>query len=96
MHMQASSRTVTPAGSGHAGTTGKSWLSVARRGSGQPGAGLRNAMGENNCFLNVIVQCLWRCGSFRHAVMQWPPAVYQVRKAAAIVTLCAYALSFVS
>ena len=41
-----------------------------------------------NCFLNVIVQCLWRCGSFRRAVMQWPQAVFQVRKAAALIIVC--------
>lgn len=90
MNMQASSVTVNLAGSAHAGTTGKSWLSVARQGTAQPGVGLRNATGENNCFLNVIIQCLWRCGPFRHAVMQWPKAVYQVRNTAAIVILCAY------
>lgn len=30
--------------------------------------GLRNEVGEYNCFLNVIVQCLWRCGEFRQEV----------------------------
>ncbi|KAL4421489.1 hypothetical protein ABPG75_010780 [Micractinium tetrahymenae] len=28
-------------------------------------AGLRNEAGEYNCFLNVIIQCLWRCADFR-------------------------------
>ncbi len=44
----------------------------ARAGSpeaGEPGlagaVGLRNETGEYNCFLNVIVQCLWRCADFR-------------------------------
>ena len=31
-------------------------------------AGLRNEAGEYNCFLNVIVQCLWRCADFRQQV----------------------------
>ncbi|KAL3144120.1 hypothetical protein ABBQ32_003911 [Trebouxia sp. C0010 RCD-2024] len=57
------------------------WLSAAQSGlasaSAQQGTGLRNATGEYNCFLNVIIQCLWHCASFRHAVMQWPKAVYQ-------------------
>lgn len=60
------------------------WLSAAQSGlasaSAQQGTGLRNATGEYNCFLNVIIQCLWHCASFRHAVMQWPKAVYQVSK----------------
>ena len=30
--------------------------------------GLRNEAGEYNCFLNVIVQCLWRCAEFRRMV----------------------------
>ncbi len=29
--------------------------------------GLQNAIGEYNCFLNVIIQCLWHCASFRGA-----------------------------
>ena len=30
--------------------------------------GLRNEVGEYNCFLNVIIQCLWRCDDFRRQV----------------------------
>ena len=33
-----------------------------------PATGLTNAAGEYNCFLNVIVQCLWHCGDFRQQV----------------------------
>ncbi len=40
--------------------------------------GLRNATGEYNCFLNVIIQCLWHCHHFRKQVMRWDPAAYQV------------------
>ncbi len=32
--------------------------------------GLRNATGEYNCFLNVIIQCLWHCHDFRRQVMK--------------------------
>ena len=32
------------------------------------GPGLANAVGEYNCFLNVIVQCLWYCAEFREQV----------------------------
>ena len=32
--------------------------------------GLRNETGEYNCFLNVIIQCLWRCTTFRQQVRQ--------------------------
>eukprot|EP00887_Chlorella_sp_A99_P005120 scaffold25.g5120.t1 len=35
-------------------------------------AGLSNAAGEYNCFLNVIIQCLWSCVEFRQAVASWP------------------------
>ena len=31
-------------------------------------AGLRNEAGEYNCFLNTIIQCLWRCADFRQQV----------------------------
>jgi hypothetical protein len=27
--------------------------------------GLSNEAGEFNCFLNVVIQCLWRCADFR-------------------------------
>ncbi|KAL4450736.1 hypothetical protein ABPG77_001092 [Micractinium sp. CCAP 211/92] len=37
--------------------------------------GLRNETGEYNCFLNVIIQCLWRCADFRRQVMAWGPDV---------------------
>ncbi|KAL4450739.1 hypothetical protein ABPG77_001095 [Micractinium sp. CCAP 211/92] len=54
----------------------------ARAGSpeaGKPGlagaVGLRNEAGEYNCFLNVIVQCLWRCADFRQQVASWGPEV---------------------
>ncbi len=40
--------------------------------------GLRNATGEYNCFLNVIIQCLWHCHDFRRQVMKWEPAAYEV------------------
>ena len=40
--------------------------------------GLRNATGEYNCFLNVIIQCMWHCRLFRQAVMTWDPSAYQV------------------
>lgn len=35
--------------------------------------GLRNEAGEYNCFLNVILQCLWHCRDFRQQVLSWPP-----------------------
>ncbi len=31
--------------------------------------GLQNQTGEYNCFLNVIVQCLWHCRSFRSGLL---------------------------
>ena len=40
-------------------------------------AGLSNEAGEYNCFLNVIIQCLWHCSEFRAAVAAWPPALYE-------------------
>ena len=37
-------------------------------------SGLANASGNYNCFLNVIVQCLWHCGEFRGMVLgDFPP-----------------------
>ena len=52
--------------------------SASSNGTSAGGAGLRNATGEYNCFLNVIIQCLWRCQAFRKQIMQWDPQVYQV------------------
>ena len=31
--------------------------------------GLQNQMGEYNCFLNVVVQCLWHCAAFREGFL---------------------------
>ena len=42
-----------------------------------PAAGLSNETGEYNCFLNVIIQCLWHCPEFRAAVAAWPPHFYR-------------------
>lgn len=45
------------------------------------GPGLQNDPGEYNCFLNVIVQCLWHCAAFRDAFLNLPCKVLQVRSA---------------
>ncbi|XP_047083671.1 uncharacterized protein LOC124694764 [Lolium rigidum] len=34
------------------------------------GAGLKNAAGEYNCFLNVIIQSLWHLSQFRHKFLK--------------------------
>ena len=34
--------------------------------------GLQNETGEYNCFLNVIIQCLWHCSDFRAGLMALP------------------------
>lgn len=95
--MQASSvsaQQAQQAGCGHGSTSGKSWVSAARQGLG---AGLRNGIGENNCFLNAAMQCLYRCCTFRHAIVQWPQAVYQVSIAAASSpSSCVHMLPFLS
>ena len=46
-------------------------------------AGLSNEAGEYNCFLNVIVQCLWHCSEFRAAMAAWPPSLYRADPAVA-------------
>ncbi|KAK9808996.1 hypothetical protein WJX72_007602 [[Myrmecia] bisecta] len=40
-------------------------------------AGLENATGEYNCFLNAIIQCLWHIPSFREQLMRWDPDMAQ-------------------
>jgi hypothetical protein len=40
---------------------------------GVSAAGLANEAGEYNCFLNVVVQCLWSCRDFRRSMQQMPP-----------------------
>jgi hypothetical protein len=40
---------------------------------GVSAAGLANETGEYNCFLNVVVQCLWNCKDFRQQVQALPP-----------------------
>ena len=35
-------------------------------------AGLQNQTGEYNCFLNVIIQCLWHCRDFRDRLLALP------------------------
>lgn len=39
------------------------------------GVGLMNGIGEYNCFLNVIIQCLWHLTNFRHAMLGGDPQV---------------------
>jgi hypothetical protein len=39
--------------------------------------GLQNETGEYNCFLNVIIQCLWHCSDFRAGLMGLPPDMLQ-------------------
>lgn len=41
--------------------------------------GLQNAAGEYNCFLNVVVQCLWRCARFRAGLLRLDPGQLQAR-----------------
>ncbi len=41
---------------------------AAEVGGEVPLAGMRNETGEYNCFINVIIQCLWRCAEFRQQV----------------------------
>ena len=35
--------------------------------------GLSNDSGLNNCFLNVVIQCLWHLHSFREALLSLQP-----------------------
>jgi hypothetical protein len=38
-----------------------------------PGAlGLRNEGGQYNCFLNAVLQCLWKCTAFRKGALALP------------------------
>ena len=37
--------------------------------------GLRNDSGLNNCFLNVVIQCLWHLHCFREALLSLQPQV---------------------
>ena len=39
--------------------------------------GLRNDSGLNNCFLNVVLQCLWHATAFRGAVLGLSPAALE-------------------
>ncbi len=67
----------SPAGA--AGTAGASmWRSVLTQqqrasakdelGATAGVTGLSNEAGEFNCFVNVVIQCLWRCEGFRQQV----------------------------
>lgn len=40
--------------------------------------GLQNNLGEYNCFLNCILQCLWNCHEFRPNLQNWLPHRVQV------------------
>ena len=74
--MQESKRSMTeppprgqppPAGDiRHAPASTKGTAAVAR-------PGLQNEAGEYNCFLNVIIQCLWHCSAFRARLLSCPP-----------------------
>ncbi len=59
--------------------SGKDPVSSAQSESGSAaGPGLQNDPGEYNCFLNVIVQCLWHCTAFRDAFLNLPRKVVKV------------------
>lgn len=55
--------------------------------------GLQNQTGEYNCFLNVIVQCLWHCHEFRKGLLCLGPQLLQARKSN-ITMQCAACESF--
>ena len=42
-------------------------------------AGLQNETGDYNCFLNVVVQCLWHCAAFKDALLRLPASALQVQ-----------------
>ncbi|GAB4821091.1 hypothetical protein N2152v2_008137 [Parachlorella kessleri] len=76
----------SPAGA--AGTAGASmWRSVLTQqqrasakdelGATAGVTGLSNEAGEFNCFVNVVIQCLWRCEGFRQQVLGWPAELHQ-------------------
>lgn len=69
----ASAPSPAAAGTGSVwGQPGRSFLSVLAPEQAEVAAlslpGLRNESGEFNCFLNVVLQCLWRCADFRAEV----------------------------
>ena len=39
--------------------------------------GLDNRFGENNCFLNVVIQSLWHLDSFRTKFIDWDSHKHQ-------------------
>ena len=41
----------------------------AQTGLAAAAPGLQNQTGEYNCFLNVVVQCLWHCVAFRNGFL---------------------------
>lgn len=41
----------------------------AQTGLAAAAAGLQNQTGDYNCFLNVVVQCLWHCIAFRNGFL---------------------------
>jgi len=51
--------------------------------------GLQNEAGECNCFLNVIIQCLWHCSAFRARLLSCPPQ-YEHGDALALSSLCSH------
>lgn len=59
----------SPALAGGAGASASSDAAVpAQHGTAMKLAVLQNDVGQYNCFLNVIVQCLWHCREFRQQV----------------------------
>ncbi len=44
-------------------------LDSAASGPAGAGPGLTNNTGEYNCFLNAIIQCVWRCEDFRKGML---------------------------
>ena len=61
-----------------------------------PGPRLQNESSENNCFMNVMLQCLWHCTPFRDALLSLSWKVIQVCSKLPVMSLpCASSDDFV-
>lgn len=66
-----------------AAANGPPTLRSSQHDLGTSATGLANATGEYNCFLNVIIQCLWHVDGFKRQISVWQAGVLQRHPVAA-------------
>ena len=61
---------------------------------GMNAKGLENKFGQNNCFLNVVIQALWQIASFRNKFNSWDKHTHKNDQTPSTCVFCALKVLF--